>query len=523
MIRPFTSKTLRRAFAHGLSLAAIGLLAACAAPATIAPAAASAPASADALRASLGADHGAVALRLSIAGPGASLFFSFWNVMEVRRLEGGNPAGKFEVAMSPLGATGSATYLGNLPAGDYAIEKFSSVSCGAICLESSVAWSHGEGLHFAVEAGKLTYFGSVVYEQRANLAAALVASGDPDLPSLHSWLATYHADLADMPVVIAAPARAPEAARAYAAAQERVMGLLNANALPDGDVLFTTLGGSLRRWNDKAGVATIDSGIQGRSSALVALTQDDWLVAGDFQQFRRTRDGGVHWQSIGTRLPYGVIVGLYRGHGGEVIALERRGQRLEVYAGSPDTDTWRLVSQHAFAFSTLRGGSSVPQMIESGRRLLIAVPPTTGVLLDEDSYAETAFEFPGPNMGVGFSGDGQLRCRCNRSGTWVASWLSRDGGRNWDDDPIERTAAVPQFRDASTGFGAYAGTLRASHDGGRTWATVYTPAKAYWPVLLMPYAVTFTFVGDKRVVGTDGLTRLYVSEDGGASWRTVEH
>jgi hypothetical protein len=156
------------------------------------------------------------------------------------------------------------------------------------------------------------------------------------------------------------------------------------------------------------------------------------------------------------------------------------------------------------------------------KRLMFAIPSGKSFLLDTATYSRSEFEFPGGPINVGLSGDDVLRCRCNRSGMWVSTWQSRDGGKTWQDSALERRMPLPHFTDKSTGFGTNVYSLTRSLDGGKTWNdTLVQTAQPYWPFIMQPYEMRYIAAGGKRMLATDTLERMLSSEDSGVTWVPV--
>ena len=467
--------------------------------------------------------RGGVAFRLTVMGPGISPFFTFWNEAELTQVEGANKGEKFRIGMSELGAAGSATYFGALPPGSYQITSFSSQQCGAICINSSLTLGSG-AINFSVGGGNITYLGNLVYERSSENAARLLPPETAPIASFRSWLSAYFPALSTMSITSWTPEGDFQARAARArAAHDRAGGFLSPARLGNGDVLFASLAGNLRRYSPSSGLVSVRTGIASRVHAVLPLTELQWLVAGDFADTRITQDAGKTWSELKLDLPYGVIIGLHRLPSGEVLLLLDQGRQLALYTGNVDANRWVLRSSRDYQFDRWKGGINRPQvhLVESMNKVMVAVPGGRSFIVDLKTLALSEFEFPGGPFNVGFSGDLVLRCRCNKSGFWVATWESRDEGRTWQESSLDRTLPLPSYRDSSLALNMVNLDIRKSSDGGRQWKTVHTLPKPYWPFLLLPYGLNYVFLDNDRVVATDTLYQVLESPDGGETWKSV--
>jgi hypothetical protein len=506
-----------RFFACLQALLSAALVAGCATQATI-PARGSA-----ASEQRIGGDAGGVAFRVTVSGVGVSQFFSYWHQVELQRIDVAKPAGKYHVAMSELGAVGSATYFGALPEGHYEISSFSSVQCGALCLNARLRLG-SDAIRFNVERGKITYLGSLIYQREARDSARLISSGTQDPDKLRAWLRAYHPSYAALPIrAWADDGEASSDSASFRAAQDRAPGFMNPTLAPNGDVLFTTLAGSIRRLDRSGRITSINTGIDGRVHAALALTDSVWLAMGDFGEARLTRDRGATWEDAKLDLPYGVVRGLFKGKDREVVVMLQQSETISVYTGSVDTKVWTQRLLSGFKLDLWRGGATGPMLVPDLRsnRILVVLPSAKSFVFDANSYELSAFEFPGGVMGAGLSGDGVLRCRCNKSGFWVSTWESRDLGKSWQDSSLSRYLPIPEFRDAKVGFNTAEYGIQSTGDGGVSWKKVFEQGEQYWPLLFFPYSFTFVFVDEQRIVATDTLSQVLVSDDAGNAWRRI--
>lgn len=499
-----------------ISTLAITLLVGCAAtPATIVSSA----------RASVqnNPEHGAVALRLTISAPEVGTFFEFWDSITVSSLDPGKTENRYEVALSNLGAIGSASYFGALPPGKYRFERLDSKTCGMMCLSSGVTFKE-KAPTFEVSKGQISYLGNVIYVRERD-RTGLFFHPVSDRDNFRQWLKTYYAGWADAPLREADGTNPHKGEMLYAAVQNLTMGYLNGVATPNGTVLFNNFAGSLQKLTWPATISTVNTGLLSRGNTVLPLSDDRWLVGGDFAEVRETHNGGATWSDAKLNLPYGAVRGLYRGKGEELLVFLQQQQELEMYSG-PIGGPWVRLSSVPFKRNIHMGGITRPVIIPSDdrKRLLVAIPSGKSFVFDTSTYARSEFEYPGGPMSVGLSGDDVLRCSCNRSGFWVSTWESRDGGKSWQDSELKRTMPLPHFTDKLTAFGTNQYSLARTLDGGKTWTdTLVETQRPYWPHLMLPYEVRYIPAGKKRLVATDTFFKLLASEDDGATWQTVPY
>ena len=84
-------------------------------------------------------------------------------------------------------------------------------------------------------------------------------------------------------------------------------------------------------------------------------------------------------------------------------------------------------------------------LVEAMNKMMVAVPGGHSFIVDLKTLALSEFEFPGGPMNVSLSGDLVLRCRCNKSGLWVATWESRDEGKTWQEIATESVLTVARL------------------------------------------------------------------------------
>jgi len=485
------------------------VLAGCATQATIRPTATAVE--------KISAGQGAVALRLTVGGPGVSWFFAFWDSIRVKGIDTGKNESIYDISLSTDGAAGSATYFGALPEGNYRIQMLSSEQCGAICIRSSSRFGD-DGPSFTVEKGRLTYLGNLIYVSLSDKRSALVAKPVIDSENFQRWLKTYYPGFASMPLSRQVDTFGRDEA-AYRRAQDYTIGYLGGVVLPQGSVLFHNFSSSLREVIGPTKVRTISTGLNSRISALLPLGAKNWIVSGDFNEARETLDGGMTWKDVQPDFPEGAVRALYRGKESELLVFMEKKGSLNVYAGNFG-GAWRLLWSDAFGRSLLRGGIDTPRIQPNDDRssIFVVLPGRPSYQLDTRSYKRKEFELPGAISQAAVSGDGVIRCQCDKTGMWMSAWESRDGGESWQDSEVSRYLPLPYFRNKEIGFNTHATGIFRTSDGGKTWTQVYAQDRSSWPV---PGPFNYVFVNENRIVATDAQRMLILSEDGGMSWTQV--
>lgn len=496
---------LFRSFIISLLLA---LLAGCATQATIEPS--SAPDQ------QIAPGQGAVAFRLSVNGPSTSISFQFWQGVSVQSMIPGVEQKTYEVAMSPLGASSSATYFGALPPGQYRIAAFSNMRCGAMCVTSNVQFGQS-GPVFNVEKGKITYLGNMIYGLDDTMRSPLVASPLIDEKNFRRWMDTYYPSLAALPVHEEKIGNAA----AYQRVQDAAPGFTAGTIAPDGTALFAAMSGSIRVITASAGGRVVNTGLMSRISTILALSPSHWLVAGDFGEVRETFDRGASWQPGELNLPYGAIRSILKGREAELVAFIQQKDTLDIYTGKAG-GSWSKLSSTPYGKS-MRDVMSAPAIkpLADGKRAVALIPSDGSLLLDLETYSSTPLNFPGGVLSATLSADGVLRCRCNRSGLWMSTWDSLDLGKSWQDSKLDRYLPLPEYSNAALGFNTQGFDIVRTVDGGNTWGKVHAQEQPYWPYILTPYVFQFLFIDERHILATDGLFKLLASSDGGATWTAV--
>jgi hypothetical protein len=464
----------------------------------------------------LAPEEGAVAFRVTTTQLGINQFFAYWNIAEVGRVKAGDDLLKYEIGYERAGALGSATYFGKLPPGRYYISKFDSTQCGAMCITAKLFLPF-EQRQFTVTKGQVTYLGNIVHQPLGGTAVRVAAPENVNPDEFRDWLKAFRPDLEKYPVV--AQTLAPTVSDAmYQGTLAAGAGLLHPTAIGGDSVLFSSQAGGLRQWTT-SGIRYIPSGSPSMIHAVLPLTDRRWLVGGDFKVLRQTDDAGRSWRDVPVNLPYGAIRELFRNTRGQTVVVVERPNEVLVYAGDLVSDVWTRVFAQEYVFDFWRGVVRSPIVSLTGSDLLLALPDGKGALIDIDALQATSFEFPGGLMSAAYTADGALRCRCNKSGFWVNPWISRDRGKTWAEDTIDRGMALPQFRDKRFGLATLGPEIMVTRDGGATWASAHKIERPYMPSPLAPMAMSYTFLGSSTIVASDGAANVLRSDDGGTTWK----
>ena len=438
-------------------------------------------------------------------------FFKYWNVLKVEEI-GGAGAGEFTIGLSRRGSARTAVYLGHLPPGRYRLTTLSSEQCGAICVSSTITVNERFG-EFEVEAGRTTDLGHAVYRMRSNRAVE-VSRGR----SMEVWLPDYVAEYyPNIPVSIVVPPylgwdddplRAEAMQGLYDRARVQTLGQLNPAQTADGDILFGTLLGMVKRWRPGNRIVVHDTGLQGGIESVLEVEPGVWLVGGENGRLRLSRDAGMTWEDFGEGFPYMNIAALHA-RDGRLYATVSNEDRLEIHETTLDAPTWRRLSAHELEFSFWTGVPIFPQSFLLDDRLVTSLP-TNGLLITHLETGEAELKsFPGSIFRFSVGGDGVLRCMCTRA-LFNNPWKSTDLGDSWTPSDHDRYMWVPHFVDADTGYGLLRERVMRTTDGGATWEDIAEAPKHATRI------GHFARTGDLYAIDDHGF--YYRSADGGVTW-----
>ncbi|MEY4562094.1 MAG: hypothetical protein RLZZ618_1371, partial [Pseudomonadota bacterium] len=271
----------------------------------------------------IAADQGGVLFRFNIGSAFVSRYVTHWDMVRVEREQGpGAPRQFFDIERSDLGAFGSDTYFGELPAGTYSMGVLISDVCDGVgCVKSQFPF-RSDALKFKVEKGKISYIGDLIYLKLSETSTRVIASGPKDVEPIRNWILSHSPMNAALPLVDGRPDEQPVRDEAiFRRAQSSVDGLLNPVTTPSGDVLFTTLSSNIRVFDSTNAGRSIQTGISGMVNTILPLSEKQWMVGGDFGEVRITHDAGRTWEDAKLGLPYAAIRGLFSVRQNEIIAV----------------------------------------------------------------------------------------------------------------------------------------------------------------------------------------------------------
>ena len=465
-------------------------------------------------------DEGALALRITATDTGLRSPFQYWQTAVLQRLDGKDTGKQYEIQVNTQGASGSATYLGRLPEGAYGLAELSCSPCGGMTTKLTLK---SEVRRFQVHRGAITYGGHFAYTRAGQQSGQLIPSATIDVENFKQWLNAYAPNNSDIPVKT--NGSKPPTESAFKAIQNEAIGLSHPTTLPNGDVLFTSTSGSLRRFTwTRGALSSINTGMQSRAHALLVLDEQTWLVGGEFNEMRLTTDAGRTWRPYALPIPYGVIRGLYQRSDKRLIAFVQQEKHLSMMVGGLDGKGWESTGEFRFGSDQGSGGSMEPRVWRDPskpNRIVLIVPEEQSWIVDTDSGSRTPVDFPGAVVMTTLSADDVFRCRCNRTGTWISNWESQDLGKRWQDSSLDRSMALPVFKNRQTGFTSTGFNIQMTTDGGRTWGQVHQFHRPRWDSMVVPYHLTYLFIGPQHILATDGLGELVASTNGGRSWMAV--
>lgn len=472
-------------------------------------------------------NDGAMAVRILPNRNGVSQFFKTWQVLEVVRspdAPGGTEA-HFEVGPLLDGMSRSALYAGSLPPGHYRFVKLSAMSCGALCVQSSLMVNpHFSG--FDVQSGKLTDLNVLVQSDPPSFLGA----GNVMLSHDEAALGTETTEIIDelapglKPVLVDAPlswtdspAAAAAQAKANLLARQFSTGSVSPEALPDGRIIYGSANGVVFEWTPGQRPVAHDIGMRRSVESVLVTTDGAWIAGGELSMLQLTRDQGKNWGSIRGDLPLALILDVHQWRD-QLVTTTLRGQSVAVYRSGPYGGSWTRLGSYEMSLSAFWDIPGIrPQSFLIGDHLITTLPGRKLADMNLETAASEIRDLPGSLQMFSASPDGVLRCRC-QAAIAVNPYESHDMGRTWTSSAAARFMLMPTFRDALHGvafLGHYmsANKLVYTEDGGNTWIeTVDVPADV---------AYKFVYSKDgKAVYAMSSRGSIWGSFDDGRTWKT---
>jgi len=472
------------------------------------------------------AGDGAMVMRVLPNRPGVGQFFKTWQAVEVVRMSDAPGGSEAHYVIGPLldAMSRSALYAGSLPPGNYRFVKFSAMSCGALCVESSLtAGPRFSG--FAIQSGKLTDLDVLVQTPPVsfmNAGTVMLTHGHAPLGAETSEIV---AELAPgLKPVLTGPALSwtdsPQATAAIAnldlLARKLSYGNVSPQALPDGRILYGSANGMVFEWTPGKRPVAHDIGMRKSVESVLATTDGAWIAGGELAMLQLTRDQGTSWESIRGDLPLALVLDVHQWQD-QLLVTTLRGQSVGVYRSGLNGGSWTRIGSYEMSLSNFWDVPGVrPQSFLLGNHLFTSLPGRKMADLDLATTTSELRELPGAIQMFSVSSDGMLRCRC-QAAIAVNPYESHDMGRTWTSSNVARFMLMPTFRDqlhgvALLGHFMAPGTLVYTEDGGSSWTeTVTVPANSQ---------LEFVYGKDgKSVYAMSSQGTAWASFDDGKTWK----
>lgn len=469
-----------------------------------------------------GPDEGAVIVRFLPNTESASQFMKNWHELIVEQEGGAERGPQFAIRPDLLASSRSATYVGALPPGRYRFVRFSSQSCGAICISANI--TVGEKFsRFEVQPQRLTDLGVIVQTpspRERSVLLAHVASDDQALvdelvretaPALTPMLGKPKLGWREDSV----PKLMPELAT-YAKLASH--GFVQPNEVAGGQVIFGTANGALGSWKPgQEREGQFDLGTNRSVEAVLVTAGGAWLAGGELSLLMQSDDQGRSWRSIRGKLPLGLVLDLHEWKGKVLLTMLSKEQVL-VFSAPVGSADWRQLGRYQTDVSVFWDIPGVrPRSLLMDDYLVTTIPARKMVVNDLAAGTAEERELPGGVQIISASEDKVLRCRCVR-GIAVNPWESSDMGKTWNPATLSRWIQQPVFRDRQHGV-AFEGAVFSSAklvrtvDGGKTW----TPSMD----LNFPITSMFYSRDRKAVYAATPYGSVWGSEDDGQTWKQM--
>ena len=473
------------------------------------------------------ANEGAVLVRLLPNTQSASQFMKNWENLIVEQENGkdggknGEPGRQFALKPDLTTTSRSAVYLGTLPPGRYHFVKFSSQSCGAMCINENITVNERFG-RFNVRPQQLTDLGVIVQTPTTQDRKVVLAHVDADDKQLEDELvrdlAPALAPMLDRPRLgwreDGGSAPMPLLA-GYAKAASH--GFVQPKEAAPGFFIYGTANGAVGGWNAAANTTTqFDLGTNRSVEAVLVAKNGAWLAGGELSLLVQSDDQGRTWRSIRGNLPLGLVTDIHEWHG-DIFVTMLRGQEVRVFAMQDGSARWRMLGQYRMDVGFLDIQGVRPRSLLMDDQLVTLVPGRKLAVLDLATETGEQRDLPGAVQQLSASEDKVLRCKCS-GGIGVNPWESRDLGKTWRPADLSRYIQQPVFRDRLHGVAfesAVFSSARLVHtiDGGKTW----TPSAD----IGAPISSLFYRRDQAAVYAASPYGAVWESKNDGRSWRRL--
>ena len=280
-----------------------------------------------------------------------------WSQLELAPDTGGTPQTVFA---ADFAENSSGVFVGKLPAGRYRpVQMKAALQTGNLVTTLEVPLEARLG-RFAVEAGRVTNLGTVVYQEygamvKMHIKNAVVRSPAP-APSaalLHSQFPAVAAAVEGKPELgwddpVRAPS--PQLVQVLRDGRGQVRGL-NGASLAQGGAVWAgaRLGALLVRESVRAPWRRIDTGALHEIMAVAPLPQDRILAGGEEGLVVLSQDRGRSWTRLSVVAPERIVVFVGGTASGAVVLVAQGADDLQVWMASDPRSAWRQIGQIATA------------------------------------------------------------------------------------------------------------------------------------------------------------------------------
>lgn len=376
------------------------------------------------------------------------------------------PGPRFSIRPDLSATSRSATYAGALPPGRYRFVKFSSQSCGMICVGATI--TVGEKFsRFEVQPQRLTDLGVIVQTPSPRERSVLLAHVQSDdgalVDELVRELAPALAPMLGQPKLGWRPdSVSPLMPKIVEYAKLASHGFVQPREIASGQIIFGTANGALGAWTPgQEKEQQFDLGTNRSVEAVLVTPGGAWLAGGELSLLMQSDDQGKRWRSMRGNLPLGLILDLHEWKGKILVTMLRKEQVL-VFSAAAGSAEWRQLGQFQTDVNIFLDMPGIrPRSILMDDHLITTVPSRKMVAIDLATGTNEERELPGAVHEISASDDKILRCLCVRGGITFASWESSDKGKTWNHAPFSRWIRGPVFRDRQNGV-AFEGAVLSS-------------------------------------------------------------